>query len=140
MPTHSAWVFTRLEFAPQTRAERTLIQKDQLASRSRQRCLRSGSHRHCCVSQAISRVRNLITISSSRCQTTRTPRRTTKRANYFLRTNLEPPAQRWWSQTGSNRRPPACKAGALPTELWPRTVAATRTVSGIRWCGGPGKT
>jgi hypothetical protein len=27
----------------------------------------------------------------------------------------------WWSQTGSNRRPPACKAGALPTELWPRT-------------------
>src|ERR1035438_6685359 len=23
---------------------------------------------------------------------------------------------RWWSQTGSNRRPPACKAGALPTE------------------------
>ena len=26
---------------------------------------------------------------------------------------------RWWSQTGSNRRPPACKAGALPAELWP---------------------
>ena len=26
----------------------------------------------------------------------------------------------WWSQTGSNRRPPACKAGALPAELWPR--------------------
>ena len=29
--------------------------------------------------------------------------------------------QAWWSQTGSNRRPPACKAGALPTELWPRS-------------------
>jgi hypothetical protein len=29
-------------------------------------------------------------------------------------------SQVWWSQTGSNRRPPACKAGALPTELWPR--------------------
>ena len=29
----------------------------------------------------------------------------------------------WWSQTGSNRRPPACKAGALPTELWPRPDA-----------------
>ena len=27
----------------------------------------------------------------------------------------------WWSQTGSNRRPPACKAGALPAELWPRS-------------------
>lgn len=23
-----------------------------------------------------------------------------------------------WIQTGSNRRPPACKAGALPAELW----------------------
>jgi hypothetical protein len=27
--------------------------------------------------------------------------------------------QRWWSQGGSNSRPPACKAGALPAELWP---------------------
>jgi hypothetical protein len=25
----------------------------------------------------------------------------------------------WWSRTGSNRRPPACKAGALPAELRP---------------------
>ena len=35
----------------------------------------------------------------------------------------------WWSQTGSNRRPPACKAGALPTELWPRL----RTLRALRW-------
>ena len=28
----------------------------------------------------------------------------------------------WWSQTGSNRRPPECKSGALPAELWPRKV------------------
>jgi hypothetical protein len=28
----------------------------------------------------------------------------------------------WWSQTGSNRRPPECKSGALPAELWPRVV------------------
>ena len=28
-------------------------------------------------------------------------------------------ARCWWSQTGSNRRPEACKATALPTELWP---------------------
>ena len=27
---------------------------------------------------------------------------------------------RWWSRPGSNRRPPACKAGALPAELRPR--------------------
>ena len=25
----------------------------------------------------------------------------------------------WWSLSGSNRRPEACKATALPTELWP---------------------
>ena len=28
----------------------------------------------------------------------------------------------WWSWTGSNRRPEACKATALPTELQPRTL------------------
>ena len=28
----------------------------------------------------------------------------------------------WWSQAGSNRRPPACKAGALPAELWPHDL------------------
>jgi hypothetical protein len=27
----------------------------------------------------------------------------------------------WWSQTGSNRRPEACKATALPAELWPQS-------------------
>ena len=31
-----------------------------------------------------------------------------------------------WSQPGSNRRPPACKAGALPTELWPRSGSESR--------------
>ena len=36
----------------------------------------------------------------------------------------ETPATRWWSQTGSNRRPHACKARALPTELWPRALSA----------------
>ena len=28
--------------------------------------------------------------------------------------------RQWWSLSGSNRRPPACKAGALPAELRPR--------------------
>jgi hypothetical protein len=39
----------------------------------------------------------------------------------------QPPLLRsvgWWSQTGSNRRPQACKASALPTELWPRALRA----------------
>jgi hypothetical protein len=35
----------------------------------------------------------------------------------------------WWSQTESNRRPPACKAGALPTELWPRFRSASARAS-----------
>jgi hypothetical protein len=34
----------------------------------------------------------------------------------------------WWSQTGSNRRPHACKARALPAELWPRTRRRMRYV------------
>ena len=44
----------------------------------------------------------------------------------------------WWSQAGSNRRPSACKADALPAELWPLTglfplccVAACHSVSCI---------
>jgi hypothetical protein len=40
-----------------------------------------------------------------------------RKRNDFLCERASPD---WWSQTGSNRRPPACKAGALPTELWPR--------------------
>ena len=55
-----------------------------------------------------------------------TPRRVTRgpRAKPIKshRKDIEapPPLNRWWSQTGSNRRPHACKARALPTELWPR--------------------
>jgi hypothetical protein len=30
------------------------------------------------------------------------------------------PIENWWRLTGSNRRPPACKAGALPAELNPQ--------------------
>jgi hypothetical protein len=46
------------------------------------------------------------------------------------RASGDPPAAvQWWSQTGSNRRPPACKAGALPAELWPLSLNET---------GGPG--
>ena len=33
---------------------------------------------------------------------------------------LTPDINSWWRMTGSNRRPPACKAGALPAELIPR--------------------
>ena len=40
----------------------------------------------------------------------------------------------WWRRTGSNRRPPACKAGALPAELHPQTKDQDKSR------GGPGRT
>jgi hypothetical protein len=47
-------------------------------------------------------------------------KRDTARADLVFTDEMFGRDRRWWSQTGSNRRPPACKAGALPTELWPR--------------------
>jgi hypothetical protein len=62
-------------------------------------------------------------------------------ANFvFLTDEQDRQDRRWWSQTGSNRRPPACKAGALPAELWPR--ASDRQFVGTQpkaRNGGPGK-
>jgi hypothetical protein len=46
------------------------------------------------------------------------------RPNCFIVSNNHPLNSyrgAWWSQTDSNRRHPACKAGALPTELWPHS-------------------
>ena len=37
------------------------------------------------------------------------------------------PPEGWWRQPGSNRRHPACKAGALPTELCPRRGTSLST-------------
>ena len=66
-------------------------------------------------------------ISSSRCQTTRVRLMPLATSTCDTKTDAETQNSGrakpdWWSQTGSNRRPPACKAGALPTELWPRSV------------------
>jgi hypothetical protein len=92
----------------------------------------------------------LGSISSSRCQKSRMPlhrevthaklcllrglwlalvarpaslfelRRGSLRSRPACRAEARGASEGWWSQTGSNRRPPACKAGALPAELWPR--------------------
>ena len=61
----------------------------------------------------------------SRCQSARrTPNAGRRNWSYEVSTAICRNAQHllkgWWSQTGSNRRPEACKATALPTELWPR--------------------
>src|SRR5260370_57924 len=37
-----------------------------------------------------------------------------------------PKGEAWWSQAGSNRRPLACHASALPAELWPRYLMPAR--------------
>ena len=56
-----------------------------------------------------------------------------------------PRSRRWWSQTGSNRRPHACKARALPTELWPLSrdpqPQSCRSIRGLSFRDGrPGQT
>jgi hypothetical protein len=52
---------------------------------------------------------------------------------FFL---IAPP---WWSQTGSNRRPHACKARALPTELWPRGSTSSAFLASPKELVGPGR-
>src|SRR5215213_7402129 len=45
---------------------------------------------------------------------------------------IEIATRRWWAMTDSNRRHPACKAGALPTELIARRqshIAAVRQIA-----------
>ena len=39
--------------------------------------------------------------------------------SYGPRCLFTSPSQLWWSWSGSNRRPPECKSGALPAELQP---------------------
>ena len=36
------------------------------------------------------------------------------------------PVNQWWNQWGSNPQPPACRAGALPIELWPQIIWKTK--------------
>ena len=69
-------------------------------------------------------------ISSSRCHRS-------SASHPKMAANRSPCRGNWWSQTGSNRRPHACKARALPTELWPRAgmrrrAGARRTPKGGR--------
>jgi hypothetical protein len=46
----------------------------------------------------------------------------------------------WWSQSGSNRRPQACKASALPTELWPLVdTCSQNTPAPLDLESGPGR-
>ena len=70
---------------------------------------------------------SLLCPTPSRCLEDQGPARPTKPRRRF---SLLPTCayaifkehEAWWSRSGSNRRHPACKAGALPAELRPRTV------------------
>ena len=61
---------------------------------------------------------------------------TPDKTHYHGNSTIEPA---WWSQTGSNRRPHACKARALPTELWPH-LGGPRGDADSAMDGGPGTT
>ena len=73
---------------------------------------------------AICYTTQLGSISSLRCQKTRNllSIQTSRMRSDVSRTTVHGVDDQtiWWSQTGSNRRPHACKARALPAELWPR--------------------
>jgi hypothetical protein len=66
---------------------------------------------------------NLIHLSKD--QNTRATKPRASLPNFLptATSRLHPPRDRgWWRRSGSNRRPPACKAGALPAELRPRPI------------------
>ena len=80
------------------------------------RLLQAVAATHVCT-RTITHARTPGTIPSSRCQTTRRrPIFGPLRISFPMDENKAPD---WWSQSGSNRRPHACKARALPAELWP---------------------
>ena len=115
----------------------------------RRRAVRLRRHGVRAVHGFLGHGRTLGTISSSRCQTTRIQicagRRKANANDVHADEHFPgiPGSPVWWSQTGSNRRPPACKAGALPAELWPlqkslemvglgRLERPTSPLSGVR--------
>ena len=63
-------------------------------------------------------------VPEDECFFTRSPslalRRSSLRSRKACRAEAGAASEGWWSQTGSNRRPHACKARALPAELWPQ--------------------
>ena len=65
--------------------------------------------------------RNDVALALKRASTRRVARPNGRRAR--LRVGLPARGTKWWSRTGSNRRPEACKATALPTELRPHFMA-----------------
>src|SRR5229473_8191918 len=53
-------------------------------------------------------------------------------ASYYVAAPRVAEGEAWWSQAGSNRRPLACHASALPAELWPLRPAAPWATREVR--------
>src|SRR5262245_6575645 len=139
--------------SPDKNPERGSLEKDQLAFKidptACGQARRHGcAHRSRLSPQADVRIDPLFTMSDNTRPSCGFDRRATDAEFKMFRTSHAPD---WWSQTGSNRRPPACKAGALPTELWPPqrdrqpatgTEALTLPAIDLGWPenGGPGST
>ena len=92
---------------------------------------RSRFHRsprvHVCVNHFLYFFRifkELLTINGESCTVNsfQSTMQVSQLTRCFLATS---PTGCWWRMTGSNRRPPACKAGALPAELIPRSSPIT---------------
>jgi hypothetical protein len=71
--------------------------------------------------------------ASLRCQTS-APLTRKGRARTSLMFRIQ---KNWWSLSGSNRRPEACKATALPAELRPRCCLASVAGRDVRPFGSP---
>ena len=92
---------------------------------SRESIMRTDAN--CCFGRAFS-IDRLRQPPSSRRRTSAAKR--LRRSAFVFPPACQPKlrsSEGWWSQTGSNRRPPACKAGALPAELWPRKSVSLLT-------------
>ena len=79
--------------------------------------------------QRTSKVRTLDSVRNSSPQPSDAGRRL-RRLGARTPVGHSPSAERWWRRTGSNRRPEACKATALPTELRPRSPYGSL----VNWC------
>ena len=83
--------------------------------------------------QALLRLINKFSATSKRYSIVKEQRPEITGPFYFFILILK--SKIWWRWTGSNRRPPACKAGALPAELHPHKNYLSFRVFYDHFCG-----
>ena len=99
--------------------------KDQFLARTcPAKSMRSGMNAPKCRDLAITTEH----VPSSRCHGSRATTEAAREARLS-----DEPLMVWWSRSGSNRRPHACKARALPTELRPHQKASNPKGTKEKW-------